>query len=136
MKQLRRTQEPMSRSDSSRLREFEGGIIGAVAAAVDSGSEDALDYGRKMGAGRQESMLRLSTNMMSTGGSLRLMKRSYDEDHISRIEHAEENDGPLTKSIDSSNYDPLEDRSAVESNHSIVIAKNNLFHDSGQSIAR
>jgi hypothetical protein len=105
-KKLRNSVQGLPDSTVSKLRQIEGRIVGAVAAATDSGSEDYAAVSNRGDARRPDkpSSLRLSGSWMSqTGGSLKLLQatspsRSYDE-YLLRAA-PEEGDVPLTSSVE------------------------------------
>lgn len=108
-KKLQRNKLLLSTDMSRRLNVREGGIVSAVTNAVDSGSEDGFDYKALNGSfSNQQSSMRLSGTWKSTmgEGSLKLIKRSYDEtgDTQSRS-NLSDDDGPLLKSAEGLNYD-------------------------------
>jgi hypothetical protein len=151
VRQLRRSAGSMSPSANARLKTIERGIVGAVSAAADSGSEDihddsdggGRDRGRGQGQGQgaqmrtavrggggdgnmDASLLRLSHSWMSgTGGSLIVSqegstRRVYDApDAYRAASREEERDGPLTRSVDTPdfNYDDEDSRDSVSRHH-------------------
>lgn len=119
-KLLQSNEDKMSAATTKRLKNIQRGIVGAVSAAADSGSEDIndTDFGRRPVKVRDgDSSMRLSRTWMSvTGSSLHISqekRRAYDSDDNRDTQNYE--DGPLLQSVDPLNFKYFDDDSGKDS---------------------